>query len=227
MNFVLFPDNYVISLVLNLFFFLVFFSVYFPVAIATSIPYLLTYLSYPFTLCCHPCQFHHPLCHWGPPSLPWGLNQSRTSPPVPQYLSHPMTPSLGGTTGSTRELWCSPMNDHRTTPKSHFIYPSPSRISYLCQTDSPCYYLPYFLMNLFNHDNGTMEPLFDTVQIPTTSISIFYPYPCSTFAYSVPPCMHFLPHFLWHLFLSHCHQSWVWPRRWCSNTKPILCHVHR
>ena len=62
MNFVLFPDNYVISLVLNFFFFLVFFSVYFPVVIAMSIPYLLTHLCCPFALCCHcyDCSFLFP-----------------------------------------------------------------------------------------------------------------------------------------------------------------------
>ena len=83
MNFVLFPDEYVVSLILNLFVFVIFFLFYFPTVITMGISYLFTHLCRPFSLRCHPRQSRRPPRRRGPPSIPGGSDQSGTSPSLP------------------------------------------------------------------------------------------------------------------------------------------------
>ena len=78
MNFVLIPDNYVVSFIFNLIFFFVFFTVYFPTMFTSSFCYLFTHLCCSFALHQHTCQPHNPLHRQGPASFPWRPDQSGT-----------------------------------------------------------------------------------------------------------------------------------------------------
>ena len=55
-----------------------------------------------------------------------------------------MTPCLSCPIESTRGLWHSHMHDDCMAPKSHFVYPSSSQVSYLRWADSPAIIYPTF-----------------------------------------------------------------------------------